>query len=107
MLKKVSISLIVILTALTILFCLYGNLKFAVMFGLIDITVIVFSILVWFNDKYHNEQISERIVSFPSKEMIKDILKKQSSMLKFDKFEKVEDGYKIYIRKTFSCRSYF
>jgi hypothetical protein len=86
MLKKVSISLIVVLTALTIFFYLYGNLKFAVMFGLIDITVIVFSILVWFNDKYYNEQISERIVSFPSKEMIKDILKKQSNMLRFDKF---------------------
>jgi len=66
------------------------------MFGLIDITVIVFSILVWFNDKYYNEQISERIVSFPSKEMIKDILKKQSNMLRFDKFEELEDGYKIY-----------
>jgi hypothetical protein len=107
MLKKVSISLIVILTALTIFFYLYGNLKFAVMFGLIDITVIVFSILVWFNDKYYNEQISERIVSFPSKEMIKDILKKQSNMLRFDKFEELEDGYKIYKGKHLVVETIF
>jgi hypothetical protein len=107
MLKKVSVSLIVVLTVLTISFYLYGNLKFAVMFGLIDITVIVFSILVRFNDKYYNEQISERIVSFPSKEMIKDILKKQSNMLRFDKFEELEDRYKIYKGKHLVVEAIF
>lgn len=96
MLKKITIFLILILSLLTLFFLIEQNIKYVITFGFIDLTIIVFSILVWFNDKYYNEQISERIVSFPSKEMIKDILQKQSNMLRFDKIEEFSDGFKVY-----------
>lgn len=96
MLRKITLTIIFVLSALTLFFLLKGDTKYAITFGFLDLTVIVFSILVWFNDKYYNEQISERIVSFPKKEMIKDILQKQANMLRFDKVEELPDGYKVY-----------
>ncbi len=96
MLKKISIGIITVLSGLTLLFLLQNNIKYALTFGFIDLTVIVFSILVWLNDRYYNEQISERIVSFPNREMIKDILQKQSNMLRFDKIEELPDGFRVY-----------
>jgi len=39
--------------------------------------------------------------------MIKDILKKQSNILRFDKFEEVEDGYKIYKEKHLVVEAIF
>lgn len=96
MLRKITLTIISVLSALTLFFLLKGDTKYAITFGFLDLTVIVFSILVWFNDKYYNEQISERIVSFPKKEMIKDILQKQANMLRFDKVEELPDGYKVY-----------
>ncbi len=96
MLKKITLTLIISLTVLTIYFFFKGNIKYSITFGFIDLTIIVFAILVWINDRHYNEEISERIVSFPSKEMIKDVLKKQSNMLRFDKLEETEEGFKIY-----------
>ncbi len=96
MLKKVTFILIFSLTILTLYFLFVNNIKYSLTFGLIDLTIIVFAILVWINDKHYNEEISERIVSFPSKEMIKDILRKQSNMLRFDKVEETEEGFNIY-----------
>jgi hypothetical protein len=96
MLKKISIGIITVLSGLTLLFLLQNNIKYALTFGFIDLTVIVFSILVWLNDRYYNEQISERIVSFPNREMIKDILQKQSNMLRFDRIEELPDGFRVY-----------
>lgn len=96
MLKKVTFILIFSLTILTLYFFFVNNIKYSLTFGLIDLTIVVFAILVWINDKHYNEEISERIVSFPSKEMIKDILRKQSNMLRFDKVEETEEGFNIY-----------
>ncbi|MGC9006033.1 MAG: hypothetical protein ACP5JX_00515 [Sulfurihydrogenibium sp.] len=96
MVKKVTLSTITILTILTVFFLIQNNVKYALTFGFLDLTIIVFAILVWFNDKYYNEQMSERIVSFPNKEMIKDILQKQSNMLRFDRIEELADGFRVY-----------
>ncbi|WP_297887448.1 hypothetical protein [Sulfurihydrogenibium sp.] len=107
MLKKITLTLIAVLSGLTVLFLIQNNIKYAITFGFIDLTVIVFSILVWFNDKYYNEQMSERIVSFPNKEMIKDILQKQSNMLRFDKIEEFPDGFKVYKGKQLVIHAIF
>ncbi|MEZ0323497.1 MAG: hypothetical protein ABWJ98_04210 [Hydrogenothermaceae bacterium] len=94
MLKKISISTILLLTVLTVIF--FSNKTLFYTFLLIDITVITFTILVWLNDKYYNEEISQRVLSFPQKDMIKDIIQKQANMLKFDRIEEKVDGLEVY-----------
>ncbi|MCX7760579.1 MAG: hypothetical protein N2Z81_05265 [Hydrogenothermaceae bacterium] len=94
MLKKISLSTIFLLTALTIIF--FSNKTLFYTFLLIDISVITFTILVWLNDRYHNEEIGQRVLSFPQKDMIKDIIQKQANMLKFDKIEEKTDGLEVY-----------
>lgn len=94
MLRKISLLTILLLTVLTVIFISNKTLFYT--FLLIDISVITFTILVWLNDKYHNEEISQRILSFPQKDMIKDIIQKQANMLKFDRVEEKSDGLEVY-----------
>lgn len=105
--KKITLTLIFSLTVLTIYFFFKNDIKYSLTFGFIDLTIIVFAILVWLNDRHYNEEISERIVSFPSKEMIKDILQKQSNMLRFDKLEETEEGFKVYKGKDLVVKAIY
>ncbi|MCX7738192.1 MAG: hypothetical protein N2Z80_02085 [Hydrogenothermaceae bacterium] len=97
MLKNVTISLIIILLSiLSIYFYIISYKLWMFTFFLIDITVITFSVLLWFHDRQQREERGQRVISFPVKEMIKDLIYKQANMLKFDRVVEKEDGFEVY-----------
>lgn len=96
MLRKLVISLIVFLTVITLLSYLISNKMIFIASLMVDITVIVFAILVWLNDRQYSHQMGQRIISFPDINMLIDIIQKQSNMLKFDKIENREDLIEVY-----------
>lgn len=96
MLKKITVSLIIILTALAGVFYLISNKTMFVAFAMIDITVIIFAILVWLNDRQHGQEMGERIISFPDINMLIDIIHKQANMLRFDRVENNKDTIEAY-----------
>lgn len=88
MLRKMVISLIIFLTAITLLSYFMSNKMIFTASLMVDITVIIFAILVWLNDRQYSHQMGQRIISFPDINMLIDIIQKQSNMLKFDRIEK-------------------
>lgn len=96
MLRKLVISLIVFLTVITLLSYLISNKMIFIASLMVDITVIVFAILVWLNDRHYSHQMGQRIISFPDINMLIDIIQKQSNMLKFDKIENKEELIEVY-----------
>lgn len=96
MLRKLVISLIVFLTVITLLSYLISNKMIFIASLMVDITIIVFAILVWLNDRHYSHQMGQRIISFPDINMLIDIIQKQSNMLKFDKIENREDLIEVY-----------
>lgn len=96
MLKTVTISLIILLSILSIYFYIISYKLWMFTFLLIDITVITFSLLLWFHDRQQREERGQRVISFPVKEMIKDLIYKQANMLKFDRVIEKEDGFEVY-----------
>lgn len=96
MLRKLVISLIVFLTVITLLSYFMSNKMIFIASLMVDITVIVFAILVWLNDRHYSHQMGQRIISFPDINMLIDIIQKQSNMLKFDKIENKEELIEVY-----------
>lgn len=96
MLKKITVSLIIILTALAGVSYAISNKTMFVTFVMIDITVIVFTTLVWLNDRQHSQEVGERVISFPDINMLLDIIHKQANMLKFDRVENRHDTIEAY-----------
>lgn len=96
MLKKITLVLILILTVSTVISYAASNKTLFLTFLLIDMTVITFSILVWLNDRYYNHEMNQRVISFPDKQMLKDILQKQANMLRFDRIVDKEDVVEVY-----------
>lgn len=96
MLRKLVISLIVFLTVITLLSYFTSNKMIFIASLMVDITIIVFAILVWLNDRHYSHQMGQRIISFPDINMLIDIIQKQSNMLKFDKIENREDLIEVY-----------
>lgn len=96
MLRKLVISLIIFLTVITLLSYLTSNKMIFTASLMVDITVIIFAILVWLNDRQYSHQMGQRIISFPDINMLIDIIQKQSNMLKFDRIENREDLIEVY-----------
>lgn len=96
MLRKLVISLIVFLTVITLLSYFTSNKMIFIASLMVDITIIVFAILVWLNDRQYSHQMGQRIISFPDINMLIDIIQKQSNMLKFDKIENREELIEVY-----------
>lgn len=96
MLRKITTLLILILTISAIFFYFVSNKTMFIALTMIDITVIVFAILVWLNDRQHNHQVGQRVVSFPDINMLTDIIQKQANMLKFDRIENKQDTIEAY-----------
>ena len=52
MLKKITLTIIFLLSALTLFFLIKGDTKYAITFGFIDLTVIVLQLVLKTIDKY-------------------------------------------------------
>lgn len=100
MLKKIMSTLILVLTLTTILSYISSNNTLFFTFLSIDLTVITFTILVWLNDRYHNEEMSQRVISFPNRQMLSDIIQKQANMLRFDRIVDKTDAIEVYKGKN-------
>jgi len=55
-------------------------LKYSISFAIMDFAVIVFAILIWWNDKYYNEQMGLRVFSISDKKFIRDVIFRQMNM---------------------------
>ncbi|GAB6072962.1 hypothetical protein JCM14244_13390 [Venenivibrio stagnispumantis] len=96
MLKKVAFGIIGFLIILTIFSYFFIGIKYALAFFMITITIIIFSITTWLNDRYYNEQISKRVYSIPNRAAINDVILKQMNMLRADKHIVAEDKHEFY-----------
>lgn len=96
MLKIITLLLISFLTIFAIIFYFVSNKTMFVALTMIDITIIVFAVLVWLNDRQHTHQMGQRIISFPDINMLTDIIQKQANMLKFDRIENNQDKIEVY-----------
>ena len=71
---------ILIFTLFTIFSFLFLPIKYAVSLGIIDTSIVVFSFLVWLNDKYFHERTGQRVFSISDKKFIDDVVVRQMNM---------------------------
>ena len=77
---KAIVGGIALFTLFTIASFFFLPLKYSVSFAIMDFATIVFAILIWWNDKYYNEQIGLRVFSISDKRFIKDVIFRQMNM---------------------------
>ncbi|WP_457639364.1 hypothetical protein [Persephonella sp.] len=71
---------IVLFTLLTVASFFFLPPKYSITLALIDITMVIFAVLVWFNDRYFNEQINHRVFSIADLKFIDDVIVRQMNM---------------------------
>ncbi|WP_456403001.1 hypothetical protein [Persephonella sp.] len=71
---------LIIATILTIILFFILPKKYAYSLLIIYSSILIFSVLVWINDKFYNEQINVRTFSISDKNFIKDVVTRQMNM---------------------------
>jgi uncharacterized protein YggT (Ycf19 family) len=93
---KAIVGGILAFTVFTILSFLFLPAKYSVSFAIMDLAVIVFAILVWWNDKYYNEQMGLRVFSISDKKFIRDVIFRQMNMHGVNKILEAEDKIEFF-----------
>jgi hypothetical protein len=77
---KLILSLIILFTVLTVISFFYLPPKYSLSLAIIDVAVIIFSFLVWLNDRHFHHQMSQRVFSINDKGFIHDVITRQMNM---------------------------
>ena len=77
---KAIVGGITLFTIFTVLSFFFLPPKYSVSFAIMDVAVIIFAVLVWWNDKHYNEQIGLRVFSISDKKFIRDVIYRQMNM---------------------------
>lgn len=77
---KIILGFIIAFTILTLISFFFLEKKYSVSLGIIDSSIIIFAFLVWLNDKYHHERMSQRVFSINDKKFIQDVIVRQLNM---------------------------
>ncbi len=79
-LGKIVAGIIVVTTVVIGLSFVFLQPKYSYTVALIGSSIIVFSFLIWLNDKHFNEQINTRVFSIKDKKFIEDVITRQMNM---------------------------
>ncbi len=92
-----AVAIIIGITAIAIgLSFLFLEPKYSYTVALIGSSIIIFSFLVWLNDKHFNEQINTRIFSIKDKKFIEDVITRQMNMHGITKVVKKDNTVEYY-----------
>ena len=93
---KFTFWLIVIMAAITALGFLFLEKKYSISISFITVSIMVFSFLIWLNDKHYSEEQSMRVFSISDKEFIHDVIVRQMNMHGITKVIETDDGMEFY-----------
>lgn len=95
-LGKVVAWIIGITSIIMVLSFIFLIPKYSYTIALIGSAIIIFSFLIWLNDKHYNEQINVRVFSIADKKFIQDVITRQMNMHGINKVVQTDNGVEYY-----------
>ncbi|NPA52933.1 MAG: hypothetical protein GXO22_08560 [Aquificae bacterium] len=91
------VAIIITITALAIVLSfVFLKTKYSYTVALIGSSIIVFSFLIWLNDKHFNERINIRVFSIKDKKFVQDVITRQMNMHGITKVVEKENTVEYY-----------